>query len=214
MGSVGYDQLIWGDEKSGPLGYGFVRPALNTSISGFVNKGAAEVVLAPLPISSIAVGKSISQRDVDVKTVDCTTANCRGLIESNYTEFNLALGAPPLYAILTERIDDLQPADKSQPFADEEAAIVGNATGDRLTKTAIILGYLINDNYSVGGMYQTQKMTNTGNQNEQPYLFVRYAKSNYAVTGAAGTFSSPTQARAPTAFVLVEWKPFPPLGFF
>lgn len=186
--TMSLNEKLWSDESSDkPWNYGLWK------VSGFAavhGQAGFKVDVYPFSIWLLSLQRSITSRFYDTLTLDCTTIECRGLLQRGTFKTSLALGYGDVFMVPSYSITDLTLNSDTTNFSSEEDNLIADKAGDQLTTVQIAIGYKQNDNRFVLVNKNSQmKLTKDHNTSQYFVWSKAYDKEwNYFV--GAGAFSS------------------------
>jgi len=212
---VGYGQVLWGNRTHGEVLYGYVRPVTRFRTSVLVNAAEAELQLAPISFLILSGGSSVSQRNIDSATIDCSQFDCRGVLGSQHVGTTFLLGAGAWSGGLDLRVDWMKPMSAgatTSDFADENSVLVGKRDGDRLLTQQSFLVYQPLENWRLGGFMSKQQMTTSSTSNQTQGVFTRFTAPPWSYVVGLNLYESTTQTRSPGIFIALSWSGIPSIG--
>ncbi len=213
LSEVGYGHLLWGEAGPGKAFYGFVRPFIRYQGVGLANRGDIGLDINPVSFVQIRGGLRSRYRILgNFDTLDCETANCRGLLTSPFLTGRILLGWRDFVLMAAYGAERLSQTDPSRRFGEEMSSLYGAGRGDTLTLTDITLVYRYSPTWGVGAVFQSNRMLVYGSSNFFQGLFVRREWDQWAGLIGLGTYESSTSTpSAGMGFFQFEYRGTPSL---
>jgi len=214
FGSLGYGKIFWGEkEGADSYKYGYFRPGVRVQSSGLTNRAEAFLDFYPISFLGFSVGHYEGVRFTDTRTVNCVTAECRGLIGSSFVRSKFLAGYARFFFMAGAELHFLR-SSSAKPFSEETSSLVGQTGGDKLFSYDLSLGLSLRDNLRAGLLHQGQRMINSGSANDLEALFFQWSRGALSIVPGAGLYHSTTAARSPTFFLALRWVGVPSVGLF
>jgi len=195
IAEVGYGHLLWGESGPGKVIYGFVRPFIRYQGVGLANRGDIGIDFNPVSFVQFRTGLRSRYRILgNFDTIDCQTANCRGLLTSPFAVGRVLMGWKDLIVMAAYGAERITQADPSRRFGEEMSSLYGNAAGDTMTLTDITLVYRFNETWGVGAVFQSNRMQEYGSSNFFQGAFVRREWGQWSGLVGLGTYESSTKS--------------------
>ena len=215
-GTLGYGQLLWGENSEGNVLFGYVRPSVTATTSVLLNRAEVGVDLFPVSFLGLYAGARGSQRAVDLDTLNCTSVYCRGLLGTAYLKPQLLLGYGPVSAMASFQtawlVSSNSPSNSMMPFGDDVSNLAGNAGGDQLIGSELAVQVKLDPAFATGTYLSTAHMLGSGSTNDLISVFGRYLRGALSYTAGVGAYESTTQTRAFTCYGVVSWSGIAAMG--
>ncbi len=186
--TAGYGALVWGaDQQAEPGGmrYGFLRPSVTLTTSGYFNAVAAELELFPVSFAGLRIGKEYYTNYDDYEDYDCTVYECQGKFDSVYLEADMALKYRQFIYLgkaSKARLDRRSSTDRF--FMEPVSGLPADPTGDRLVEYVNTFAYSFNERWMLALQDQRWKMKKSETRSKSLALnLVRTAKRWNATVG-------------------------------
>jgi hypothetical protein len=213
MAEIGYGHPLWGESGPGKFLYGFVRPFIRYQGVGLANRGDIGLDINPISFLNFRFGLRSRYRILgNFDTLGCETANCRGLLTSPFAGSRVLFGWKGLFLMGTVVAEQLKHTDSSRRFAEEMSSLYGAAMGDTLVSTDLAAGFEVRPSWSIGGVFQTNRMLQYGSSNYFGGGFVRHQWDEWSGLVGLGYYESSTKnPGGGLAFFQVEYRGTPSL---
>ena len=209
---LGYSQLLWGKKQPGGFQYGYLRPATKLQTSFLVNRAELYVDFYPISIFGISAGTSMTSRNTDLYTgVNCTTAECKGVVTRQWIKPKLTLGYAKFYFVSSVKFENLKHSSLNS-FVDDMNILIAQPGGDQTTILDMTLGYQWSDRILTGIHRSTVKTDRSHHQNQLVDFYSAYQSQGWKYLGGVGLYQSTITPLSPTAYFLVQWVGKPSLA--
>lgn len=213
FGSLGYDQMLWGERAPGQYFYGFVRPAANIRVSGVVNRAELRLEVYPVSFFKLSAGYARSYRFLNqADDVDCSQYYCQGNVGGPFGAANLVLGYHGFAMSLTSQISGVSASSTAQDVYDETSNLIAQGSGDTLIFNEEILAWSFAPAWKAGLLFTQGHMIQSLSSNNLESVIASYESRNWAYLGGIGTYESSIQSRGPTIFTMIRWAGLPSFG--
>lgn len=215
--TLGYGQLIWGDNKDAL--YGFARVAADFDAITDYQASAVRVEFFPISILGVRAGQMWQQNHQDFSSYDCYNNVCRGYFSEKFVEGQLYLGAGPLklagsYRFTNKSVDQIANPKSLTYYIDPESGLQFSTTqSDHSWRVRGLAAIELSPEYRIG-YAQTQFYSDRSD--EKSNLWIAFGQGEWGpikLVLGGGAFKSSIQGTQSTLVAYGQWTLWPKLGY-
>ncbi len=186
-GTVAYDGMLWGESSKENPKYGYYR--IGARAGGNPSLGAF-IQVAPIAPLVFEVSRGITNRVLQISTIDCNTVSCKGQIDR--TDYIIrAVAAKSSFVFLANaNWREIRTANVSQ-FVGLEAEFFTVTPGfHRYFETSFTLGYKLSENDLVGVIFNNGEISEGNRKSSSIHAVYRSKWDEYNWALGAGNYKS------------------------
>lgn len=211
--ALAYNYELWKSQtKDNFWMYGYLRPKVGLDSSFLVNTVFSELQIFPISILGVSMGSAYAHRSVtDLAEFDCKLYECQKEFSKQYIKGQLAVGWGSIKAMYSYQEDRIYADQTDKPFLVETGVRLLMKSGfNLLAKQSMFVGYDLNSQWNIGGLYMFNRMNRT--ESEHHYALLQYKPLPWKVGLGVGTFESEYVKKSFSALVKVSWSVDPTLS--
>ncbi len=213
IGDIGFSKLFWDKTDQSFYKFGYLRPAFKFKTSAVVNRPEVYLDIFPISIFGFTVGHQQTFRSIDLNGFDCVKVQCKGRISSTYARAQIFAGGSNWFATVMSNISFQYSDNKSKPFADETATLIGNGRIEKLWSSDFVLGTKTSKSTSTGYFGSTDRMLVSKQANNLHSIFFKKNFENWNWMVGVGFYQSTLHTRDVTAYLAFKWIGKQSIGF-
>ncbi len=228
---LGAAVVFWGSAPKGagknvsPL-YGYLRSDVTLTAAPDYNGCAYQFQLFPLSFLGVSAGQSFADNQADYSAYRCSVHLCQGEFREDFTEGRIAFGFSRFFAAgffrTSKMVEDNVTTQTT--YISPQNGIAVNVQDDTVERIRAIVGYEMNDNWSVLATY-IRATADKSEQQSTHYLggFMYSTKDkDFSASLQGGTFhlddgvaaASVNKHDQITALFVMKWTPFKSVALF
>lgn len=213
LATLGKGFLLWDSDQQaeqGGMRYGFLRPSVTLTTSGYFNAIAGELEFYPISFAGLRLGKEYYSNNDDYKDYDCERYECQGEFDSEYLEMDMALKYHRFIYLGKASKEKLQRSNSTeQLFIEPVSGLAADPNGDKLTTYTNTLAYEFNDRWMLALQDQRWKMKHTNSESKALALNLVRSSKKWSATVGLGEYSSDIKDRDFMALIKFDYIIFP-----
>lgn len=211
-GQAGASQVAWGDPGAGPM-FGYIRASGSLRTSGLANGYRAQLDAYPVSFFGVSAGTQGLHRASDAPSVNCEGLDCRGWVRSRYLQVRGVFRFGEVFGQAYFQRDFFSDGGAGVPLFEPMTMLALDPLGDRVNSWNGVLGYQVNPEWALGGLYLGASSGVFNGKSENELLFARWKPSDVTYTFAVGRVSSSVVGVGPQALVMIAWWPKARVGY-
>ncbi len=195
----GRGSLLWGSE--GGWSYGYTRLGARVQTSGVVNRVDAKISVFPISFWGLELKSGVGHRRLSkISTLDCATAECGGRVDRHSLISPFYFGAGDFFGRARGELQWISASRLGRPLADESTNLTVNASGDKLRKWDLLLGWRWRPDWNTLIFWEETKALERGSWNKSYGAVVKKSWGPQAVYLGAGIYESTSSEPSPQVF--------------